>query len=78
MTVAGVLLTMYDYRTNLSQQVVEEVRKYFPDKVYETVIPRTVRLSEAPSYGMPAVFYDEKAKGAEVYMALAKEVANRG
>lgn len=78
LTVAGVLLTMYDYRTNLSQQVVEEVRKYFPDKVYETVIPRTVRLSEAPSYGMPAVFYDEKAKGAEVYMALAKEVANRG
>ena len=65
LTVAGVLLTMYDYRTNLSQQVVEEVRKYFPDKVYDTVIPRTVRLSEAPSYGMPAVFYDEKAKGAE-------------
>ena len=76
--VAGVLLTMYDYRTNLSQQVVEEVRKYFPDKVYDTVIPRTVRLSEAPSYGMPAVFYDEKAKGAEVYMTLAKEVAKRG
>ena len=78
LTVAGVLLTMYDYRTNLSQQVVEEVRKYFPDKVYDTVIPRTVRLSEAPSYGMPAVFYDEKAKGAEVYMRLAKEVAKRG
>ena len=78
LTVAGVLLTMYDYRTNLSQQVVEEVRKYFPDKVYDTVIPRTVRLSEAPSYGMPAVFYDEKAKGAEVYMTLAKEVAKRG
>ena len=78
LTVAGVLLTMYDYRTNLSQEVVEEVRKYFPDKVYETVIPRTVRLSEAPSCGMPAVFYDEKAKGAEVYMTLAKEVAKRG
>lgn len=78
LTVAGVLLTMYDYRTNLSQQVVEEVRKYFPDQVYETVIPRTVRLSEAPSYGMPAVFYDEKAKGTEVYMALAEEVAKRG
>ena len=78
LTVAGVLLTMYDYRTNLSQQVVEEVRKYFPDEVYDTVIPRTVRLSEAPSYGMPVVFYDAKAKGAEVYMNLAKEVTKRG
>ena len=76
--IAGVLLTMYDSRTNLSEQVVEEVRKYFPKEVYHTVIPRTVRLSEAPSYGMPAVFYDSKAKGAEVYIELAKEVTARG
>lgn len=74
----GVLLTMYDSRTKLSEQVVEEVRKYFEDKVYETVIPRTVRLSEAPSYGMPIIAYDPSAKGAQVYGELAKEVLRRG
>lgn len=78
LTVAGVLLTMYDSRTKLSEQVANEVRKYFARELYDTVIPRTVRLSEAPSYGMPVIAYDSKAKGAEVYMALAKEVAARG
>jgi len=72
--VEGVVLTMFDGRTNLSIQVVEEVKKYFKNKVYRTVIPRNVRLSEAPSYGMPIVLYDPKSKGAECYMELAEEV----
>ncbi|MCF6096265.1 AAA family ATPase [Thermovorax subterraneus] len=72
--VEGVLLTMFDPRTNLSIQVVEEVKKYFKDKVYRTIIPRNVRLSEAPSHGKPIIVYDSKSKGAEVYMELAKEV----
>ncbi|KXG76383.1 Sporulation initiation inhibitor protein Soj [Fervidicola ferrireducens] len=72
--VEGVLLTMFDARTNLSIQVVEEVKKYFKDKVYRTIIPRNVRLSEAPSHGKPIIVYDSKSKGAEVYMELAKEV----
>ncbi len=76
--VSGVLLTMYDSRTNLSVQVANEVREFFKEKVYETVIPRTVRLSEAPSYGMPIIAYDIHAKGAEVYAELAKEVDARG
>ena len=74
----GILLTMYDGRTNLAQEVAEEVRAHFKDKVFQTVIPRTVRLSEAPSYGMPILEYDPKSKGAEVYDALAKEVIKRG
>lgn len=69
----GVLLTMYDGRLNLTQQVVEEVKKYFPKKVYGTVIPRTVRLSEAPSFGKPIQYYDKNSKGAVAYNALAKE-----
>lgn len=73
--VEGVLLTMFDARTNLSVQVMEEVKKYFQTKVYETVIPRNVRLSEAPSYGKPILTYDAKSKGAECYMQLAQEVA---
>lgn len=71
--VEGALLTMYDIRTNLSNQVVKEVKKYFDDKVYKTVIPRNVRLSEAPSYGMPITEYDPKSKGAKSYIKFAKE-----
>lgn len=72
--VEGVVLTMFDARTNLSIQVVDEVKKYFKNKVYRTVIPRNVRLSEAPSYGLPIILYDSKSKGAECYMDLADEV----
>ena len=72
--VEGVVLTMFDARTNLSIQVVEEVKKYFGNKVYRTIIPRNVRLSEAPSYGLPIILYDSKSKGAECYMELAGEV----
>ena len=74
----GVILTMYDSRTNLSQQVADVVRKFFADKVYETVIPRNIRLSEAPSYGLPIIVYDERSKGAEAYRQLAKEVMASG
>ena len=69
----GVLLTMYDGRLNLTQQVVNEVKKYFPRKVYGTVIPRNVRLSEAPSFGEPVLYYDRGSKGAQAYSALAEE-----
>ena len=69
----GALLTMYDIRTNLSNQVVREVKKYFEDKVYKTVIPRNIRLSEAPSYGMPITLYDARSKGAKSYEKFAKE-----
>ena len=72
--VEGVVLTMFDARTNLSIQVVEEVKKYFRNKVYRTVIPRNVRLSEAPSFGLPIILYDPKSKGAECYIELAEEV----
>ena len=71
--IEGALLTMYDIRTNLSNQVVKEVKKYFDNKVYKTVIPRNVRLSEAPSYGMPITEYDPKTKGAKSYTKFAKE-----
>jgi len=70
----GVLLTMYDSRTNLSSQVEDEVKRYFREKVYRTIIPRTVRLSEAPSHGLPIICYDPGSRGAEVYMELAREV----
>lgn len=73
----GVLLTMYDSRTNLSLQVAEEVKKYFPKLVYKTMIPRNVRLSEAPSYGLPVIKYDITSKGAESYMLLAREVIKK-
>ncbi|WP_203651023.1 ParA family protein [Secundilactobacillus yichangensis] len=73
--IEGVLLTMYDARTNLGHQVNEEVKKYFKDNVYETIIPRNVRLSEAPSHGLPIMDYDPKSTGAQVYSQLAKEVA---
>lgn len=72
--VEGVVLTMFDARTNLSLQVVEEVKKYFKNKVYSTIIPRNVKLSEAPSFGMPIIQYDPKSKGAECYLELADEV----
>ena len=72
--IEGALLTMYDARTNLSNQVVKEVKKYFENKVYKTVIPRNVRLSEAPSYGMPITVYDPKSKGAKAYEKFAKEL----
>ncbi|MDF0479852.1 AAA family ATPase [Vagococcus sp. PNs007] len=72
--IEGVLLTMYDARTNLGSEVVGEVRKYFRERVYDTIIPRNVRLSEAPSHGLSIVDYDRRSKGAAVYQALAKEV----
>ncbi len=73
LTVQGVILSMFDGRTNLSAQVVQEVKKYFGSKVYSTVIPRNVRLAEAPSYGLPITEYDPKSKGAEAYMEFAEE-----
>ncbi len=73
LSVEGVVLTMYDARTNLSNQVMEEVKKYFKNKVYNTVIPRNVRLGEAPSFGLPIILYDPKCLGSESYIALANE-----
>ena len=73
----GVVLTMFDRRNKLSAQVAEDVRKYFGDKVYNSVIPRNVRLSEAPSFGLPAIIYDMKSSGARAYISLAKEVLQR-
>lgn len=70
----GVLLTMYDGRLNLTQQVVEEVKKYFPRQVFRTVVPRAVRLSEAPGFGQPVMYYDKTSKGAKAYRELAEEV----
>ncbi|WP_062051978.1 ParA family protein [Bacillus sp. JCM 19034] len=78
LAIEGVLLTMLDARTNLGIQVIEEVKKYFREKVYETIIPRNVRLGEAPSHGMPISTYDSKSRGAEVYLDLAKEVITSG
>ena len=72
--IEGVLLTMLDARTNLGIQVIDEIKKYFQDKVYQTIIPRNVRLGEAPSHGEPIIKYDPKSRGAEVYLELAKEV----
>ncbi len=74
LVIEGVVLTMFDPRTNLSIQVVEEVKRFFRDKVYRTVIPRNVRLSEAPSHGRPIILYDVKSRGAEVYRELTREV----
>lgn len=73
----GVVLTMFDARNNLSTMVADDVREHFGDKVYKTVIPRNVRLSEAPSYGLPAIIYDMKCAGAQAYIQLAKEVIKR-
>jgi len=74
----GVLLTMLDARTNLGLQVIEEVKKYFREKVYKSIIPRNVRLSEAPSHGKPIITYDERSRGAETYLELAREVIKNG
>jgi chromosome partitioning protein len=76
--IEGVLLTMFDGRTNLSIQVADEVKRFFKEKVYSTIIPRNVRLSEAPSYGKPITIYDNRSRGAEVYRELAEEVLRRG
>jgi chromosome partitioning protein len=75
--IEGVLLTMFDERTNLGQQVAGDVRSFFKEKVFQTVIPRNVRLGEAPSHGIPVVLYDAKSRGAEAYLALARELLAR-
>lgn len=75
--IEGVILTMYDGRLNLTQQVVGEVKKYFPRRVYSTPIPRGVRISEAPSYGMPVIYYDATCKGAKAYTELAEEILRK-
>lgn len=75
--IEGIVLTMYDGRLVLTSQVIAEIKKYFADKLYKTPIPRTVRLSEAPSYGMPIQYYDKRSKGSEAYTALAKEFLKR-
>jgi chromosome partitioning protein len=75
--IAGVLMTMYDDRTNLGQQVARDIREFFQDRVFTTVIPRNIRLGEAPSHGLPAILYDPKSRGAEAYVALAREVLAR-
>ena len=72
----GILITMYDERTNLSQQVLGDVRSFFGERLYKTIIPRNVRLSEAPSFGKPAMLYDMRSKGAQAYLKLAKEFLN--
>lgn len=74
----GIVFTMYDSRTNLSLQVVEEVQKYLKGKIFNTIIPRNIRLGEAPSYGLPIIKYDPKSKGAETYLALAEEFIEKG
>lgn len=76
--ISGVVMTMYDQRTRLSEQVIAEVRAFFPDRVYRTIIPRNVRLSEAPSYGKPIIYYDPECKGAQAYKNLTKEVIANG
>ena len=75
--IAGVLMTMYDERTNLGQQVARDIRTFFQERVFETVIPRNIRLGEAPSHGLPAIVYDAKSRGAEAYVALARELRAR-
>jgi chromosome partitioning protein len=77
LTIEGVLLTMYDDRTNLGQQVSANIREFFGDRVYKTVIPRNIRLGEAPSHGLPVILYDAKSRGADAYVALAHEVLAR-
>lgn len=83
LVIRGVLITMFDGRTKLATEVLEEVNRHFPDRVFQTQIPRNIRLSEAPSYGKPAILFDVKSRGAQAYLSLAKELvpslpANRG
>jgi chromosome partitioning protein len=75
--IAGVVMTMYDERTNLGQQVARDIREFFQDRVFQTVIPRNIRLGEAPSHGLPAILYDVKSRGAEAYLTLARELLAR-
>ena len=75
LVIRGVLITMFDGRTKLATEVLEEVNRYFPDRVFQTQIPRNIRLSEAPSYGKPAILFDVKSRGAQAYLSLAKELA---
>jgi chromosome partitioning protein len=75
--VEGVVLTMFDERTNLAQQVAEELRKYFGERLCATTIPRNIKLAEAPSHGQPALLYDVRSRGAESYIRLAKEILDR-
>jgi chromosome partitioning protein len=77
LSIGGIIMTMYDARTNLSQQVVNEVRQHFPNWVYQTIIPRTVRLGEAPSFGKPIIEYEPHGAGATAYRALAEEFVQR-
>ena len=77
LSIEGVVLTMFDERTNLGKQVVEDIRSHLGEKVFETVIPRNVRLGEAPSFGKPVLAYDIKSRGAEAYLALAREYVRR-
>lgn len=74
LTIEGILLTMFDDRTNLARQVADDLREFFKDEIFETVIPRSIRLAEAPSYGKPILTYDPRSRGAECYIKLAKEV----
>ena len=76
--IEGILLTMFDGRNNLSHQVIHEVKSHFKNKVFETIIPRNIRLSEAPSHGKPALLYDIHSKGAESYLSLAREIMANG
>ena len=78
LSIFGVLLTMYDARTNFSNQVAQEVRKHFPGKVFQAMIPRNVRLAEAPSYGEPVTAYDRHSRGARAYRDVAEEIIRQG
>lgn len=77
LTVGGIVVTMYNAQLNLTKQVVEELRRYYPDKLFDTFIPRSVKLSEAPGYGMPVIYYDHLSPGAKAYTALAAEIDGR-
>ncbi len=78
LTLGGVILTMYDGRLNLSLAVAAEIKKYFPDRIFRTTVPRNVRLSEAPSHGKPVLYYDKHSKGAQAYLEIAAELEKRG